>query len=193
MAAIQDNDATVEANSLSTSFDPYGQLIKMLMPRALSIAIHDRMGVALWLSDGYDGHELLQLVEEALNSARAGIPDRNERDGFARDWEGDSAYVFILRDGHELLGTVAVSLRDSSGGSRPFTVVQGLLRPALQVLTRELSSQYLLGDLRRDLNEREGDLALLLNASGGADENTENLEVLVQQCVKHLECTFGAL
>lgn len=193
MAANPDNDATVEANSLSTSFDPYGQLIKMLMPRASSIAIHDRMGVALWLSDGYDGHDLLQLVDEALNAARAGIPDPNERDGFVRDWNGDSAYIFILREGHELIGTLALSSRDSSGGSRPFKVVQGLLRPALQVLSRELSSQYLLGDLRRNLDEREGDLALLLNASSGDEERNDSFDAIVQQCVQHLECTFGAL
>ncbi|HEU4652832.1 MAG TPA: EAL domain-containing protein [Steroidobacteraceae bacterium] len=193
MAAILDNDATVEANSLSTSFDPYGQLIKMLMPRALCIAIHDRMGVPLWLSDGYDGHDLLQLVEEALNAARAGIPDPNERDGFARDWDGDTAYVFILRDGHELLGTLALSCRDSSGGSRPFAVVHGLLRPAVQVLSRELGSQYLLGDLRRDLDEREGDLALLLNARSSNEEHGDSFEAVVQHCVQHLDCSFGAL
>ena len=34
--------------------DPYGQLIKMLLPRAHAIAIYDRLGVALWASDGFD-------------------------------------------------------------------------------------------------------------------------------------------
>jgi diguanylate cyclase (GGDEF)-like protein len=193
MAALLDTEDTLEAHSLATSFDPYGQLIKMLMPRAVSIAIHDRMGMALWLSDGYEGHDLPHLVEEALNSARSGIPDDDERDGFARDWDGDTAYVFILRNSHELLGTLALSCRDSSGGSRPFAVVQGLLRPALQVLSRELTSQYLLGDLRRDLTEREGDLALLLDATGPAEQNADSLDAIIEHCVMHLDCSFGAL
>ena len=46
--------------------------------------------------------------------------------------------------------------------------MQGLLRPALQVLSRELINQYNIGDLRKDLSIRDGDLALLLDASGAA-------------------------
>ena len=45
MATILDDEDTIEAQSLSTSLDPYGQLMKMLMPRALCIAIYDRMEI----------------------------------------------------------------------------------------------------------------------------------------------------
>ena len=41
------NDATAPISV--TSLDPYGQLIKMLMPRAQSIAIYDRIGLPVWL------------------------------------------------------------------------------------------------------------------------------------------------
>ena len=99
MATILDDEDTIEAQSLSTSLDPYGQLMKMLMPRALYIAIYDRMATPLWLSDGCEGPDLPQLVEEALNSARSPEPDPAERDGFARSWDGDTAYIFILREG----------------------------------------------------------------------------------------------
>src|SRR5215510_2503237 len=117
MATILDDDDTIEAQSLSTSLDPYGQLMKMLMPRALCIAIYDRMGTPLWLSDGCEGPDLPQLVEEALNSARSDEPDPRERDGFARSWGGDTAYVFILHEGAELLGAVAIQCRDSATGA----------------------------------------------------------------------------
>ena len=50
----------------STSLDPYGQLIKMLMPRAQSIAIYDRIGFPVWLNDGLDAPELHRLLQEAL-------------------------------------------------------------------------------------------------------------------------------
>ena len=186
--------ATVEAESLSTSLDPYGQLVKMLMPRAVCIAIYDRMSMPMWLSDGYDGHDLAQLVEEALNLARHHQGGSEEQEGFARAWDGDTSYVFILRDGPQLLGALAVSSQDAATGARPFKFMQGLLRPALQVLSRELINQYNIGDLRKDLSVRDGDLALLLDATGAAEENeSDDFLGLVRNCVGHLECAYGAL
>jgi diguanylate cyclase (GGDEF)-like protein len=188
------DEETLEAQSLSTSLDPYGQLVKMLMPRAVCIAIYDRMSIPLWLSDGYDGHDLGQLVEEALSSARSGNHDPEERDGFARSWDGETSYVFIIKDGTTLLGALAVSVQDGSNGARPFTMLQGLLRPALQVLGRELANQSNIGDLRKDLSARDGDLALLLDASGAADEhNDHDFAQLVRNCVSHMECAYGTL
>ena len=61
-AALGDAPAPIGA----TSLDPYGQLIRMLMPRAHSIAIYDRMGVPVWLSEGQDVPELHRLIQDAL-------------------------------------------------------------------------------------------------------------------------------
>lgn len=194
MATILDDDDTIEAQSLSTSLDPYGQLMKMLMPRALSIAIYDRMATPLWLSDGAEGPDMPQLVEEALNSARSGEPDPAERDGFARSWDGDTAYVFILHEGPELLGAVAISCRDAGGNPRPFSLMLGLLRPALQVLKRELISQYNIGEEPQNLALRDSDLVLLLDASGSGEESgSDDFDQLVRNCVTHLDCALGAL
>ena len=49
----------------ATSLDPYGQLIKMLLPCAQSIVVYDRMGVCIWESDGVEGPDLLSLMEGA--------------------------------------------------------------------------------------------------------------------------------
>jgi diguanylate cyclase (GGDEF)-like protein len=150
----------------------------------------------LWLSDGYDGTDLLHLVEESLNAARQGGASHEDdnRYGFSRSWDGDTAYVFILRDGATLLGALAVSCQDGSSGARSFAFVHGLLRPALQVLARELSHQYNVTDLRRDLTSRDGDLDLLLDASAAAqDSDSDDLEHLLQHCVAHLDCALGAL
>jgi len=193
MATILDDEETVEAQALYTSFDPYGQLIKMLMPRALCIAIYDRNGTALWLSDSCDGPDLLQLVEEALDAARSGRAPADERDGCARSWNGDTAYVFMLRDGEELLGGLALACQDGASGSRPFAFAQGLLRPALQVLARELANQYSLEDLRRDLTARDADLALLLEAEGPEEAADRELDRLLASSVRRLDCALGAL
>jgi diguanylate cyclase (GGDEF)-like protein len=184
-----------ETQTPQTSLDPYGQLIKMLMPRALGIAIYDRMGVPLWLSDGCESQDLLQLIEEALAVARQ-TDGGAESDALLRSWGGDPAYVFILRDdARRLLGAVAVSNRDAGTGSpRPVSLVQSLLRPALAVLARELANQYSLGDLQRTLATRDGDLELLIDASGASEAgDTDEFAHLVQNCVAHLGCTFGAL
>ena len=190
---ILDDEDTIEAQALSTSLDPYGQLVKMLMPRASCIAIYDRTSTPLWLSDGCDGPDLPHLMEEALNAANTENADPEERDGCARSWSGDTAYVFILRDGDALLGALGVSCQDAAGGARPFSLMQGLLRPALQVLSRELVSQYNIGDLRQDVTARDADLELLLDASVPEDTGNDDLEQLVSSCVTHLQCTAGAL
>src|SRR5690606_18636210 len=43
--ALEGEPALISA----TSLDPYGQLVKMLLPRAQAIAIYDRMGLPVWL------------------------------------------------------------------------------------------------------------------------------------------------
>lgn len=190
------DDETVEATAFSTSLDPYGQLIRVLMPRASYIAIFDRLSTPLWLSDGYDGFDLLHLVEESLHAAGAdpSAHDSENRPGFSRSWDGDTAYVFILRDGAHLLGALAVSCQDGSNGARTTAFVHGLLRPALQVLARELAHQHSVCDLRKNLTSRDGDLAVLLEASGAAHEKDhDDLEKLLENCVANLDCAVGAL
>jgi diguanylate cyclase (GGDEF)-like protein len=196
---LLDDEDTIEAQALSTSLDPYGQLVKMLMPRASCIAIYDRTSTPLWLSDGCDGPDLPHLMEEALAAAINDSADPDEHEGFARSWSGDTAYVFILRDGATLLGALGVSCQDSVGGARPFSLMQGLLRPAIQVLSRELASQYNVGFMRQEpaapapVPARESDLELLLDASVPEEHSSDDLEQLVRSCVTHLQCSAGAL
>jgi diguanylate cyclase (GGDEF)-like protein len=180
-----------------TSLDPYGQLIKMLMPRAQSIAIYDRMGLPVWLNDGLDAPELHGLLLDTLTRE---IGEDSRREGFTEAVDSDhSAHIFMLRDAcSELLGCVGIISRESSqrGEARPFSLVQGLLRPALECLTRELGSQHSIGDLQRTLMTRDRDLELLLGvAHGGGDggETTDDFAQLLQGCVDHLGCSVGAL
>jgi diguanylate cyclase (GGDEF)-like protein len=181
----------------ATSLDPYGQLIKMLMPRAQSIAIYDRMGLPLWLNDGLDSPELHRLIQEALSQD---IASDTRSDGFTEALDRDhSGHVFLLRDTEgALLGTVGIVARESTqrGEARPFSLVHGLLRPALECLQRELVAQYSIGDLQRSLMTRDRDLELLLGAAAenpAASESTDDFAQLLQGCVEHLGCAVGAL
>src|SRR5215831_5382361 len=183
---------TATAQVLSTSLDPYGQLIKMLMPRAISIGIFDREGLPLWWSDGVENPDLQDLLQEAVVGEPALAAQQVA--GFARGWNGDSAYVFAVRDGNNhALGFVGVVSPDLQSGARPFNVIHGLLRPALDVLARELIHQYSIDDLQRSLEARDGDLELLMNTSSDEDPNADDFDFLVRKCTAHLQCTLGAL
>jgi len=110
-----------------------------------------------------------------------------------------SAYVFALRDSSGgLLGAVGVVSRESQQQkeARPFTLVQGLLRPAFECLERELAAQYCIGDLQQNLLVRDRDLELLLGAAQDealGSDSTDDFARLVQGCVEHLGCSVGAL
>jgi diguanylate cyclase (GGDEF)-like protein len=190
--AARTSAGSTSSNAPPTSLDPYGQLIKMLLPRALCIGIYDRSGQPLWLSDGCDGPDLNALVEEVLDGNDAG-----SEDGILKTWGGDDpTYVFLLRgDQRCVIGAVAIACRESQGATpRPFSLVQGLLRPALEVLQRELASQCSIGDLQRHLAIRDRDLELVLgNAGVQGQGDADDLAQLVQNCVTHLGCSLGAL
>jgi len=181
----------------ATSLDPYGQLVKMLLPRAQSIVVYDRMGVAVWVSEQLDDSALHRLVQETLNRELTG---NGGADSFAESMgRGMVSYVFLLHGPErELLGAIGIVSRENTqgDGARPIALVQGLLRPALECLQRELAAQNSIGDLQRSLLVRDRDLELLLGAAqdeaqGG--DGTDDFVTLVQGCVEHLGCSVGAL
>jgi diguanylate cyclase (GGDEF)-like protein len=181
----------------ATSLDPYGQLMKMLLPRAQSIAIYDRLGLPVWLNDGLDSPELHRMLQDTLAKD---LSVDGAGDGFAESIDRDHCgYAFLLRDTDgQLIGAVGIVCRESRQGNdpRPFALVQGLLRPALECLQRELVAQYSIGDLQRSLLVRDRDLELLLGAAhaeAASNESVDDFAQLVQGCVDHLGCGVGAL
>ena len=180
----------------ATSLDPYGQLIKLLVPAALTIVIYDPMCVAIWSSGNPDDSDtdppLLDLQASELVRREDGVH------GFSEPLSaGRTAYVFRLRTTtDDALGCVWLVCRDESGRPGDFESMHGLLRPALQCLERELVSQSNIGELQRSLVVRDRDLELLLRASQdeaeGADTQADFTR-LVQGCVDHLGCAVGAL
>ncbi len=187
------DDAPAPMNG--TSLDPYGQLFKMLLPRAQAIAIFDRLGTTLWESDG-DEPDLQTLLQQAQSTELAERGSIGA--GFAEPLPGEQvAYFFALRDSAgAMLGGVGIVSRESTHDRRPFELVQALLRPALQCLERELASQSSIGDLQRSLVLRDRDLELLLGAvqeDSDSTNSSDDFAKLVQGCVDHLGCAVGAL
>lgn len=184
------------AEMAPTSLDPYGQLLKMLLPRALNIAIYDRNGEMLWTVDGYESDALRQLIEDEVANNLIARTDSSHPQGAMHGLDGENAYVFPLLSHDQLQGVAVVVCGDRNGlSARSLESTHGLLRPALDVLTRELTNQYSLEALQKDLRTRDGDLALLMGDGEGATplQSADDFNVLVQNAIRHLQCPLGAL
>jgi diguanylate cyclase (GGDEF)-like protein len=178
------------------SFEPYAQLVKSLLPRATSIAMFDASGELRWSSENTTGPDLINLVDDALPAARA---DKQSA-GQVRVLDDVPVYLFWLRDDREqLVSIIAITSRangNTEADARNFSLVQSLLRPALECLRRDLLSRAAITDLNRTVTALDKDLELLLTdpasrsaASDGADE----LKGLLQQATEHLRCVMAAL
>jgi len=171
-------------------YGPYGQLIKMLLPRSGSVAVYDADKELLWCSDGYERPELRALVEELDEDNSEYLSSR----GTTRTVDGGGpAFLYALRGqlGH-ILGSVVVELAEDQNTVAKGSMVASLLRPVLDCLENRL-------DLERTVIEQEvekegdGDLELLLTVDEDGDTRCDALDHLVRHCVKHLDCVLGAL
>jgi len=183
----------LQPEAVPTSLNPYGQLLKMLQPRALNIAIYDREGVVLWTASDCESAALHELVEDVI--ANNLIASTNEPVvGSCRPLDGEVAYLFSLCDsGQRLLGIVVIVVAERANDTRTVDYIHGLLRPALETLSRELAHQYSLDLLQRDLKARDGDLQLLLGDSAHAESRGDDTDfgVLLDNCIRHLACPLG--
>jgi diguanylate cyclase (GGDEF)-like protein len=193
VASTQPIDVPAHLANSKPNLDPYGQLLRMLMPRALGIGFYDAKGAPLWVTDDYDGPDPAPLVETAL--ARVPPATTGRIDGFSQDHEGAPAYIFRLRDAEGgIIAIAALLTRD--GENRPYSFVQSLVQPALECLQRELEARMSVDNLTRDLRSRDDDLELLLKMAPqdpASPEAGDELGMMVKACVDHLGCLLGAL
>ena len=185
--------AVAATRSAESDLEPYGRLIRMLLPRAQALAIYAAAGDPLWISGGQDDPDMHRFAHDVLAEADGAT---EEISGSTRNFEGAAGYAFVLRSADAQPLAAVTLLMQENGEARPFSLVLGLLRPALECLQRELAMCASLGAMSRDLNSRDQDLELLLDASVDRAEtprDADELGRLVQAAVDHLECAFGAL
>lgn len=183
------------------SFEPYAQLIRSLMPRAISVSVFDADGEMRWTSETTTGPDLVNLVEDVLPNAR----QQRDAAGELRVLEGSLPVYFcwLRNDAKVLVAIVAVVCRPSSSGeldpARSFSLAHAFLRPALECMRRDLIARAQIEDLNRSVTSLDKDLALLLTDAAGArtgsaaGDNADELKSLVQQAMEHLECVTAAL
>src|SRR5580658_1026339 len=189
--------AGIEDPTADTSFDPYGRLLRMLMPSLRGVVVHDGFANLVWASDEWDLADEPGIIKEAIANA---LSDAAEYPGVVRTLDADRAvYCFAIRGEHiELLGVVSLIARLSGKQSeaRPLQTVRQLVQPALECLRRELTLRSKLGSRERDLDVRERDLDLMLEISSNqstATSDSDEFELIMKTGLERMGCALAAL
>jgi diguanylate cyclase (GGDEF)-like protein len=179
------------------SFDPYGRLLRMLMPSLRSVVVHDGFANLVWASDEWDLADEPDLIKHAIANA---LSDTAEYAGVVRTLDADRAvYSFAIRgERSDLLGVVSLIARLSGKQTeaRPLQTVRQLVQPALECLRRELSLRLSLGSRERDLDVRERDLDLMLEISShqsAAASDSDEFGLIMKTALERMGCALAAL
>jgi diguanylate cyclase (GGDEF)-like protein len=185
------------AGQPAARFEPYFRLMRSLLPRASSLAIFSVAGELLWSSETMTGPDLMNVVEDALMSARASDGGAGQMRTLAGNLP---VYLCSLRDeGGGLLAIVAVVCRPNEAGDRrhqEFSFAHSLLSPALECLRRDFIAHAAIDELNGTVAGLNRDLDLLLSHGAqdqSAPDGANDLQQLLQQTVEHLRAATGAL
>src|ERR1700730_16897584 len=197
VAVLEIKSTAMESPAADASFDPYGRLLRMLMPSLRSVVVHDGFSNLVWASDEWDLADEPNLIKDAIANA---LSDSNDFAGVVRTLDADTAvYSFAIRGEHiELLGVVSLVARLSGkqAQARPLQTVRQLVQPALECLRRELSLRSRLGSRERDLDVRERDLALMLEISSHqstAASDSDEFGLIMKTAIERMGCALAAL
>jgi diguanylate cyclase (GGDEF)-like protein len=173
-----------------TSFEPYGRLLKMLIPSLRGFAVHDGFANLIWSSAGWGVDDAEDFVKRAIASA---LSDTGEYPAMIHSIDADRAlYSFVVRaENIELSGVVSleVSIASNQSAPRPVQALRPLVQPALECLKRELSLRATLGSRDRDL-----DLMLQMSRNGVANAtDADEFDTILKTAIDHMGCTLAAL
>jgi diguanylate cyclase (GGDEF)-like protein len=178
------------------SFEPYGRLLRMLMPSVGSVIVHDGFANLVWSSDDGNLADAPEIVKETIANALA---EGSEFAGIVRTVDADRVvYSFAIRGEQiELLGIVSMIARLSGKQTevRALNYVRPLIQPALECLRREMLLRLQLGSREQDLGGRERDLSLMLEMSSqsASQNDADEFELILKTGLDHMHCALAAL
>jgi diguanylate cyclase (GGDEF)-like protein len=181
----------------ASSLDPYAQLVRALLPRMDTLSVFNERGELHWSSEGA-GPELSGVLPLSIETAEKDPVAAGEQ----RMAGGEPVYLFWLRrdDGSRPtpFAVVALNFRSGNGENeqRSFSFVQGLVKPAIECLRRELLARDEILNLQSSMLEQDNDLEMLLSVSGGGDskaESSNDLKAIVASTTVHLKVGMSAL
>jgi diguanylate cyclase (GGDEF)-like protein len=172
--------------------EPYAQLVRSLLPRATALCLFDHTGKLLWSSVSSTNPELFALVLQGIAQPaetvgqHCALPDEAP------------AYLFFLRDDRGALAAVAAVVCNrlaSDANVLPFSYVHDHLRPALELLRRDLLARADIEKLNEHLSARDKDLELLLSVTGSHPQasGSDDLQSLLSNAAGHLKCVLAGI
>ena len=195
MSAAAENDYV--PGQPGARFEPYVRLIHSLLPRASTVTLFGPSCELLWSTDKLTGPDLLDIVDDALLTARA----NPESPGETRMLPGNHpVYLCPLRDdSQQLYALLAVVCRAGDPQERrshDSALAYSLLAPVVECLRRDLLQTATIQELSATLGGLDKDLNLLLSQGPGdtqAGAAGGELPHLLQQTIEHLRAHMGAL
>ena len=185
--------------TFESSMEPYAQLVRSLLPRATSVSLFENTGKLLWSSAASANPDLFALVLQAIAQLEGRQGKKGEVDGQHCSLPDDGpAYLFWLRDG---AGSVAAIVAVVCNRIRvdadvlPFSYVHDHLKPALELLRRDLLARADIDMLNDSLSARDKDLELLLSVAGSHPEasGADDLQSLLANAASHLKCVLAGI
>jgi len=179
-------------------YESYTRLLRALLPRLTGVSIFDAHGEVIWSSDMVANAALPKLIAESMQTAC----EQPDTPGVLVN-DGEPMYIFWLWRAGESAPTpprAAVMLRCKAGSQteqRTVAFVHALVRPALEILARELMNREQIQSLNVSLAEQEGDLDMLLSVSSGEAANDEGggdeLKTILRAAVERIQSGLAAI
>jgi diguanylate cyclase (GGDEF)-like protein len=193
------NSATAKISDQSgVELESYTHLLRALLPRLTGVSIFNAAGELYWSSELALDNTLMRLVAESMRAAcnspgAAGV----------QLTEGEPLYVFWLwrTSGTAPVAPFAAVLVRCKPGTqselRTLAFVHSLVRPALDILARELQNREQILNLNGSLAEQDQDLDMLLTVSGGdapgEDGGGDELKNILRAAIEHIKGGLAAI
>lgn len=185
---VPENEAPPTAK---TSFESYGRLLTLLLPRLRGFAVHDGFSNPLWTSPDWSADESGDFVRQAISAA---LQDTCETPAIGRAIDNDSAlYAFALRaENQEVLAVVSLEVAITAGQSaaRPVDTLRPFVQPAIDCLRRELVLREALGS--QEVNAGPLRVQAAPRRTNIGSEH-ESLDTILKSGFEYVGCALSAL
>jgi diguanylate cyclase (GGDEF)-like protein len=183
--------------SFESSMEPYAQLVRSLLPRAASVNLFDNTGKLLWSSSTSANPDLFAVVLQAIGDLE-GQSALGENMGQHCALPGDGpAYLFWLRDQSGAVAAIAAVVCNRPPAETevlPFSFVHEHLKPAMELMRRDLLARADIDKLNESLTARDKDLELLLSVTGSHPQGgADDLQSLLVNAANHLKCVLAGI
>jgi GAF domain-containing protein len=186
--------------SFEASMEPYAQLVRSLLPRTSGLCLFDHAGKLLWSSVASPNAELFALVLQSLAQFEQS-PAAKAGEGAGQHCalsDDAPAYLFWLRDERGALAAVVALVCNrlaTDAHVLPFSYVLEHLKPALELLRRDLLARADIEKLNEHLTARDKDLELLLSVTGSHPQasGSDDLQSLLANAAGHLKCVLAGI